>query len=416
MTEGRQTGACLKGVTVLDLTRVLAGPLCTQTLGDLGADVIKVEHPIRGDDTRHWGPPFLKDADGNFTQEAAYFLSVNRNKQSVAIDIGKPAGAVLVRELALKADVIVENYKSGDLARRGLDYETLSVTNPRIIYCSITGFGNTGPYAPRAGYDYLAQALGGLMSVTGERDDRPGGGPQKVGIAISDILTGLYATIGILGALRERETSGKGQHIDLALLDVQVAALANLNLHYLLSGEVPQRAGNAQQNIVPYQLFDTSDRPIVVACGNDLQFDKLCTVLGCTEFSHDPRFANNPDRVRNRVDLERLLTERFLKHSAEHWCAKLEKANVPASMINDIGEALQDPQVVARKLVEKLPHESGANTPTIASPLRLSRTPGRAFSAPPLLGQHTRSALSRVIGLSDQQLIKLETEAVIKQF
>jgi crotonobetainyl-CoA:carnitine CoA-transferase CaiB-like acyl-CoA transferase len=407
--------ASLFGIRVLDLTRVLAGPWCTQTLGDLGAEIIKIEHPTRGDDTRHWGPPFLTDGDGGPTSEAGYFLAVNRNKKSVAVDIGTAEGQAIVRDLAANADVVVENYKTGDLARRGLDYASLSAINPRLVYCSISGFGRDGPYAARAGYDYLAQALGGLMSVTGERDDRPGGGPQKVGIAIVDILTGLYATIGVLAALRERDASGRGQFIDMALLDVQVAALANLNIHYLLSGEVPQRAGNAQQNIVPYQLFDAADRPIVVACGNDLQFTALCNALECSALAIDPRYATNPARVRHRDFLEAELAAIFITRPAWYWCETLARIGVPVSPINDLAEALADPQVQARELVQRLAHSCGSSVPTMASPLRLSRTPGRAQTAPPLLGEHTRAVLGAMLGLTTEQLAALENETIIRQ-
>ena len=298
-----QRPAPLSGIRVLDLTRVLAGPWCTQNLADLGADVIKIERPGTGDDTRRWGPPYLKDAEGKDTSEAAYYLSANRNKRSVALDIATPRGAELVRRLAERSDVLVENFKVGGLKKYGLDYESLSKVNPRLIYCSITGFGQTGPYASRPGYDFMIQGMGGLMSITGERDDLPGGGPQKAGVAVADLMTGMYATVGILAALHERHASGLGQHIDMALLDCQVAMLANQNLNYMTSGQAPRRAGNAHQNLVPYQVFAASDGHLIVAVGNDNQFRAYCTVIGMPELADDPRFATNPGRVVHRDEL-----------------------------------------------------------------------------------------------------------------
>ncbi len=388
----------LAGVRVLDLSRVLAGPWCTQTLADLGAEVVKIERPAGGghpggDDTRGWGPPFLKDRDGTDTAEAAYYLGCNRNKRSVAIDIAQPAGQALVRQLADGCDVVVENFKVGDMARYGLDAASLRATRPRLIYCSITGFGQTGPYRERAGYDYAVQGIGGLMSVTGERDDLPGGGPQKVGVAVADLFTGLYATVAILAALRHRDATGEGQTIDMALLDTQVAMLANLGANYLASGQVPGRAGNAHQNIVPYQVFEVADGHLILAVGNDGQFERLCSVAGCTELAADPRYARNADRVRHRADLVPRLAAILVRRTRADWLAALEAAKVPCGPINRIDEVFADPQVQARGMTQRIAHPLAGELELVASPMKLSATPVQLLRAPPLLGQHTDEVL-----------------------
>ena len=390
--------AALAGVRVLDLSRVLAGPWCTQTLADLGADVIKVERPASadhpgGDDTRGWGPPFLKDGAGQETEEAAYFLGCNRNKRSITIDLAHQEGQALVRRLVAECDVLVENFKVGDMARYGLDAATLLATQRRLVYCSITGFGQTGPYRERAGYDYAVQGLGGLMSVTGERDDRPGGGPQKVGVAVADLFTGLYATIAIQAALRHRDSTGQGQHIDMALLDTQVAMLANLGANYLVTGDAPQRAGNAHQNIVPYQVFEASDGHLILAVGNDGQFVRFCEVAGCGELARDKRFQRNADRVRHRDALVPMLANLLAQRTKQAWLSALEAAKVPCGAINDLAEVFADPQVQAREMAVPVPHPLTDSLRLVASPMKLSATPVQMRRAPPLLGQHTDEIL-----------------------
>jgi len=394
----------LTGIRVLDLTRVLAGPWCTQNLADLGADVIKIERPDAGDDTRGWGPPYLKDAAGQPTTEAAYYLSANRNKRSVTLDIATPRGAELVRRLADQSDVLVENFKVGGLRKYGLDYESLRRSNPRLIYCSITGFGQTGPYAARPGYDFMIQGMGGLMSITGERDDLPGGGPQKAGVAVTDLMTGMYATVGILAALQERHRSGLGQHLDMALLDCQVAMLANQNSNYMTSGEAPRRAGNAHQNLVPYQVFAASDGHLIVAVGNDSQFRAYCDVIGMPELAADPRYATNPGRVVNRETLVPVLAERMRAGGRDHWLRELERAGVPAGPINTIDQVYQDPQVQAREMWRDLPHPVAGTAPTTASPLRFSDSPVQYRYAPPMLGQHTAEVLRERLGLTEDEI------------
>jgi len=401
----------LTGIRVLDLTRVLAGPWCTQNLADLGAEVIKIERPGAGDDTRAWGPPYLKDQDGNPTTEAAYYLSANRNKLSVTVDIATPRGADVVRELAKQSDIFVENFKVGGLRKYGLDYESLRAINPRLIYCSVTGFGQSGPYASRPGYDFMIQGMGGLMSITGERDDLPGGGPQKAGVAVADLMTGMYSTVGIMAALIERGNSGLGQHIDMALLDCQVAMLANQNLNYMTSGNAPQRAGNAHQNLVPYQVFAAADGYLIVAVGNDSQFRYYCRVIGMPELAADPRFATNPQRVINRGELVPILVERMKTGARDMWLSELEAAGVPAGPINTLDQVYQDPQVIAREMKLELPHPAAGVVPIAASPIKLSDSPVRYERPAPMLGQHTRQVLRDRLGLSDADIEALSRPA-----
>ncbi len=412
----------LQGIRILDLSRVLAGPWCTQTLADLGADVIKIERPGTGDDTRTWGPPFLKDDQGAETQEAAYYLGTNRNKRSVTCDIAQPAGQALIRELAMHCDVFVENFKVGDMARYGLDYDSIKIINPRLVYCSVTGFGQNGPYAERAGYDYAIQGMGGLMSVTGERDDL-GGGPQKVGVAVADLMTGMYATVAILAALRHAEKTGIGQQVDMALLDTQVAMLANLGANYLVSGKVPQRVGNAHQNIVPYQVFevapalDGSKDHIILAVGNDSQYVKFCKVANIPELGVNPLFAKNRDRVLNRDQLVPILEAVMKTRGKADWLAVLEAAKVPCGAINNLAEVFADPQIEARDMVTHWQHPATGDLRLVASPIKLSatpvRTPGRGGQPPPLLGQHTEEVLREVMNYSDAQLAELKHKEVI---
>ena len=408
----------LAGIRVLDLSRVLAGPWCTQTLADLGADVIKIERPGSGDDTRGWGPPFLKDDAGLDTAEAAYYLGTNRNKRSVTCDISKPAGQALIRELVAHCDVFVENFKVGDMARYGLDYASLQSLNPRLVYCSVTGFGQTGPYRERAGYDYAIQGMGGLMSVTGERDDL-GGGPQKVGVAVSDLFTGMYAAVAILAALRHAERTGEGQHVDMALLDTQVAMLANLGANYLISGKVPGRAGNAHQNIVPYQVFEVAASPdgakdhLILAVGNDNQYAKFCEVAGRPDLAVDTRFAKNQDRVRNREQLVPVLEGIMKGRSKADWLAALEAAKVPCGAINNLAEVFVDPQVSQRGMVTAWQHPLQSELRLVSSPMKLSATPVRNDLPPPLLGQHTQEVLRELLDCSDERLADLRSSKVI---
>jgi crotonobetainyl-CoA:carnitine CoA-transferase CaiB-like acyl-CoA transferase len=408
----------LDGIRVLDLSRVLAGPWCTQTLADLGADVIKIERPQTGDDTRTWGPPFLKDAAGNDTPEAAYYLGTNRNKRSVTCDIAQPAGQALIRELVAHCDVFVENFKVGDMARYGLDYASLKVINPRIVYCSVTGFGQTGPYADRAGYDYAIQGMGGLMSVTGERDDLDGG-PQKVGVAVADLMTGMYATVGILAALRHAEKTGVGQQVDMALLDTQVAMLANLGANYLVSGKVPGRMGNAHQNIVPYQVFevanalDNSKDHIIIAVGNDSQFRKYCEVANVPELGANPLFALNRDRVKNRAQLVPILEAVMRTRRKADWLAALEAAKVPCGAINNLAEVFADPHIQSRDMVTHWQHPHQSDLRLVSSPIKLSATPVRTDLPPPLLGQHTDEVLKSVLNYPPAKLSELKDSKVI---
>jgi crotonobetainyl-CoA:carnitine CoA-transferase CaiB-like acyl-CoA transferase len=403
----------LDAITVLDLTRVLAGPWATQNLADMGAEVIKVERPGHGDDTRKWGPPFLRDREGRDTPDAAYYLACNRGKKSITLDFTRPEGRGLARRLALAADVLVENFKVGDLARHGLDYASLARENPRLVYCSITGFGQDGPYRDRPGYDFMVQGLGGLMSVTGERDDVAGGGPQKVGVAVSDLFTGMYATSAILAALLEREKSGLGQAIDMALLDVQVAMLANLSASYFVSGQAPRRMGNAHQNIVPYNVFRAADAFIIVAVGNDGQFAAFCRVLGVPEWAGDPRFATNPQRVRHRDLLVGMISERLGERPAKEWLAGLEDAGVPSGPINDLAQVFDDPQVVHRKMRVRAPHPAAGEVTMVANPIKFSATPIAHDRGPPLLGEHTEEVLRGRLGLSADEISALRAAGAI---
>ena len=411
----------LDGIRVLDLSRVLAGPWCTQTLADLGADVIKIERPGSGDDTRTWGPPFLQDASGADTQEAAYYLGANRNKRSVTCDIAQAAGQTLVRELAKHCDVFVENFKVGDMARYGLDYASIRAINPRMVYCSVTGFGQDGPYADRAGYDYAIQGMGGLMSVTGERDDL-GGGPQKVGVAVADLMTGMYATVAILAALRHAEKTGQGQQVDMALLDTQVAMLANLGANYLVSGKVPGRAGNAHQNIVPYQVFEVAPAVdgqkdhLILAVGNDSQYVKFCKVANIPALALNPLFEKNRDRVRNRAQLVPILESVMKTRTKTDWLAALEKAKVPCGAINNLAEVFADPQIAARCMVTEWQHPVKDDLQLVSSPIKLSatpvRTPGNGGLPPPLLGQHTDEVLRSMLNYSAAHLSELKHNKV----
>jgi crotonobetainyl-CoA:carnitine CoA-transferase CaiB-like acyl-CoA transferase len=403
----------LSHVKVLDLSRVLAGPWASQMLGDLGAEVIKVERLGVGDDTRGWGPPFLKDRDGNDTSDAAYYLCTNRNKKSVTIDIATPQGQRLVRELAARADVLVENYKVGGLAQYGLDYASLKADFPRLVYCSITGFGQTGPYAPRAGYDFLVQAMGGLMSVTGRSESEEGAGPLKVGVAVADLFTGLYASTAILAALAYRDRTGLGQHIDLALLDVQVACMANQAMNFMYSGTSPGRLGNAHPNIAPYQDFPTADGDVIIAVGNDGQFARLCAAIDHPELGTDTRFATNLDRVANRVELVRLLRMQTLKRTTAQWVGALEAVDVPCGPINDIAQMLADPQVQARGIKIEVEHPTAGRIPLVANPIKLSATPVEYRSAPPTLGQHTVEVLASELGYDADRIARLRSQQVI---
>jgi crotonobetainyl-CoA:carnitine CoA-transferase CaiB-like acyl-CoA transferase len=405
--------APLSGIRVLDMSRILAGPWVGQLLADLGADVIKIERPGTGDDTRGWGPPFLKDREGKDTAESAYFLCTNRGKKSVTLDISKPEGQAIARELAEASDILLENYKVGDLKRYGLGYDDLSARNAKLIYCSITGFGQTGPYRDRAGYDFMIQGMGGLMSFTGERDDLPGGGPQKVGVAIADLMTGMYSCVAILAALHERSSSGRGQHIDMALLDSQVAWLANQNANYLIGGEPPKRMGNAHPNVMPYQTFRTRDGDLILAIGNDSQFRKFCVAAGIAHVGDDPRFTDNAARLENRQACVEAIAPAMRQKTTGEWIATLEPLGVPCGPINRLDQVYADPQVQHRGLKIEVPHPLSGSVPLVANPIKYSRTPVTYDSAPPLLGQHTDEVLSELLGKSAADIAALRAKRIL---
>jgi formyl-CoA transferase len=403
----------LSHLRVLDMTRVLAGPWCAQTLADLGAEVIKVERPGTGDDTRAWGPPYLKDPQGRDTTEAAYFASCNRGKKSITLDISRPEGQAIARRLAQSCDVLIENYKVGDLARYGLGYAELHALNPRLVYCSITGYGQDGPYRSRPGYDFMVQGMGGFMSITGEAEGRPGGGPQKGGVAITDLMTGMYAAVAILAAIEERHGSGRGQYIDMALLDVGVGMLANMHLNYFATGRPPKRWGNAHPNIVPYQVFACSDGHLILGAGNDSQFRKFCDVAARRDLAEDPRFATNDARVRNRDVLVPMLDELFKQRTRDEWLAALEAAGVPCGPINTIDQVFEDAQVRHRGMKVEAPHPLAGTVPMVRNPIRLSETPVRHDVAPPLLGQHTDEVLAGMLGLDAGDIERLRRERIV---
>ena len=404
----------LSHLTVIDLSRVLAGPWCTQLLADLGAEVIKIEKAGSGDDTRSWGPPFLKDTQGRDTGEAAYYLACNRGKKSVAVDFTQSEGQAIVRDLARGADIVVENFKVGGLKKYRLDYPSLAAINPRLVYCSITGFGQTGPYRERAGYDFIIQGMGGFMSVTGERDDLPGGGPQKAGIAISDLMTGMYACTAILAAVEHRKLANAGQYIDVSLFDTQVAMLAVMNMNYLVSGTPPGRAGNAHQNIVPYQVFACADGHLILAVGNDAQFARFCEVAGKIEWARDPRFAANAERVRQRDELVPMIEAVLRTRAQASWLAALESVGVPCGPINRLDQVFADPQLLARGMRIDLPHPLSGTVPQVGNPLHLSATPVTYTQAPPLLGEHTTAVLSQRLGLSAESLADLAARGIVE--
>jgi crotonobetainyl-CoA:carnitine CoA-transferase CaiB-like acyl-CoA transferase len=402
----------LSHIKVLDLSRVLAGPWAGQNMADLGAEVIKVERPKKGDDSRAFGPPWLKDAEGKDTSEAAYFLSANRGKKSITVNLSDPQGQQLVRDLATQCDVVIENYKVGDLARYGLAYEDLKKVNPRIVYASVTGFGQTGPWAERPGYDFMVQGMSGLMSVTGAADGVPGSEPMRVGIPIIDILTGMYASIAICAALAHREKTGVGQHLDLALLDTAMAFLSIQGMAYLASGEAPGRIGNTHPTIVPYQVFPTADGSVILACGNDNLFNKFCQAAGCVQYASDPRFVRNADRVQNRAVLEPLLKAVFAAKTTREWVAILEEAGVPNGPINNIAQAFMEEQAVARGVRFDLPHPTGGQAPMIATPMRFSATPPKQDVPPPMLGEHTDEILS-ALGMDAARIAALRAAGVV---
>ncbi len=410
--QGVPQGA-LEGVRVLDLSRILAGPWCAQNLADLGAEVIKVERPGAGDDTRAWGPPWLPDGEGNATRDATYYATANRGKQSVTLDIASAEGQAIVRELAACSHILLENYKVGDLKRYGLDYDSLKALNPALVYCSITGYGQDGPCAHKPGYDFIFQGLGGLMSITGERDDLPGGGPQKVGVAVIDMLTGMYATVAVLAALRHAERTGDGQHIDMALLDAVVAIGATPILAQRVTGKVPQRFGNAHANMVPYHVFATADGHMIVAAGNDGQWQAYCRGVERPDLAADPRFVTGAGRIVDRDVLVPLLAAHMRTRPTAYWVAALEAQGIPCGPINDYAQVLEDPQVRHRALQVDLTRSDGGVCPTVKSPLRLSATPVRYDAAPPRLGEHTDAVLREVLGLSAQRIAALREQGVI---
>jgi len=403
----------LSHIKVLDLSRVLAGPWAAQNLADLGAQVIKVERPIKGDDSRAFAPPFLNDQDGNVTKESAYYCAANRGKKSITINISSPEGQDLVRELAKDVDVIVENYKVGDLARYGLGYEDIKKINPGIIYCSVTGFGQTGPFKERPGYDFMAQGMGGLMSITGERIDLPGGGPQRVGVPIIDMTTGMYATVAICAAIAHRAVSGQGQWIDVALLDSCVALLSNQAMNYFSTGKSPEALGNAHPNIVPYQSFKTADGAIILACGNDNLFNKFCEVAQCQALAKDPKFSTNGERVNNRAEITQLLGDIFIQKTTKQWVQLLDDAGVANGPINSIAEVFEEPQVQARGMQIELPHAAAGRVTLVGSPMKFSATPITYEIPPPALGQHTQEILEKVLHKTEEQIAKLHSSGTV---
>jgi crotonobetainyl-CoA:carnitine CoA-transferase CaiB-like acyl-CoA transferase len=403
----------LAGIRVLDLSRVLAGPWAGQNLADLGAEVIKVERPKIGDDSRAFGPPWVKDKAGRDTKDSAYFTSANRGKKSITVNVARPEGQDLVKALALKCDVLIENYKHGDLARYGLAYDDLKIANPRLVYCSVTGFGQTGPYRERPGYDFMIQGMGGMMSITGEPDGAPGGGPQRAGVPIADIITGMYASIAICAALSSRAQTGQGQHLDLALLDSQIALLAYQNTNFFSTGKPPGRIGNLHPNIVPYQPFKSSDGEVIVACGNDNLFRKFCDAAGHPGLAQDARFATNGKRVENRAELTRLIQEIFGRKTTAEWLALLESAGVPNGPINNIAQVFDEPQVKARGVRIELDHSAAGTLPLVASPMRFSGTPLEYRLPPPTLGEHTEDVLREILGKSGAEIAQLRAEGVL---
>jgi len=403
----------LEHLRVLDLSRIFAGPWSAQNLADLGAEVIKVERPGRGDDTRAWGPPFLKDANGEPTTDSSYFMAVNRGKQSITVDISTPEGQAIIKDLAKNVDIVVENYKVGTLKRYGLDYDSLNLINPRLVYCSITGFGQTGPYAELPGYDFVFQGMGGLMSLTGKSDSEPGGGPIKFGLAISDLTTGMYATIAILSAIEHRHLSGQGQYIDMSLLDCSVSLTSYMSMNYFLSGKVPQRMGNVHTNIVPYQVFRCKEGDIILAVGNDTQFRDLCQALEMPELAADERFARSFDRVKNREALISILNEPLQRHTMMAWVEIFEKNNVPCGPIYSLDQVFEDEQVKERNMKIHLPHDAGVDVPTVASPIRMSQTPVRLEKSAPVLGSHTVDILQKELGLTTEQIAGLREKGII---
>lgn len=415
MNTNSEKSGPLTGLKVLDLSRILAGPTCTQLFGDMGAEIIKIERPQKGDDTRYWGPPFLKDEHGNDTTESAYYLCTNRNKNSVAVDLTKEEGQAIIKDLALNCDILVENFKAGDLARYDLDYETLSQINPKLIYCSITGFGMTGPYAKRPGYDFLIQGMGGIMSLTGKPDEQDGE-PIKCGVGIADVMCGMYASVAILAALNARHTSGKGQHLDISLLDCQVAWLINQGAGYLVSGDVPPRRGNEHPTIVPYSTFPASDQSFIIAAGNDAQFARMCDVIGASDLSENPKFQKNTDRVLNRKELIPLINEYTKQQTADYWLNAMEKANVPCGPVNDLAQTFADPQIQHREMAINIPHRANSKDGVnlIGNPLNFSETPVQYKKAPPVRAEDTREILSKHLGLSEEKLNELEANGIIE--
>ena len=402
----------LQGIRVLDLSRVLAGPWCGQVLADLGAEVIKIERPKVGDDTRMWGPPWMLDQQGKATRESGYYQSANRNKSSVAIDMATQDGQRLLQHMVKTADIVIENFKAGSLKKYGLDYETLKHINPKLIYCSITGFGQDGPRAEEPGYDFIIQGMSGLMSITGEKEGELGASSQKVGVAVVDIQTGLYATIAIQAALISRQQTGVGQYIDMSLLDVQVAGLANQGMNYLSSGIAPQRMGNHHPNIVPYQTFKAQDKEFILACGNDKQFKDLCIAIGKPELLDQPNYLRNQDRVKYRQELVALLSEYFLSNTAKHWVDAIHAVKVPVGVINSVADALDEPQIQYRKMVVNIPHTDNPDFNVIGSPIKMTGTPVEYRNAPPRLGEHTKVILEEFC--SDDELLQLKQQGVIE--